>query len=69
MLEQAIRLTKRTANSRVSGRATGRLEKEMIKYVAVLKRLEYDDTDSEEFWETVHKAVGTIIRCLRHVAR
>jgi hypothetical protein len=69
MLEQAIRLTKRTTVSRVSGRATGRSEKEMNKYLAVLKRLECDDPDSEEYWDNVHKVVGLIVRCLRDIDR
>jgi hypothetical protein len=69
MLEQAIRLTERTAGSRMSGWATGRLQKEMHKYVTVLKRLEQDDPNDEEFWETLHKAISTIVRCLRHIDR
>jgi hypothetical protein len=69
MLEQAVRLTRRHTDSRMSGRATGGLEKEMHKYIAVLKRLEHDDPDSQEFWETVHKTVGVIVRCLRNVDR
>lgn len=69
MLEQAIRLTRRTIDSRMSGQATGGLEKEMRKYVTVLKRLEQDDPDAEEFWETLNKAILKIVKCLRHIDR
>lgn len=69
MLEQAIRLAERTTDSRMSGRATGRLQKEMRKYLAVLGRLEQDDPNDKEFWETLHKAISTIVKCLRHIDR
>jgi hypothetical protein len=69
MLEQAVRLTRRTADSRMSGRTTGRLQKEMHKYLAVLKCLQQDDPNDKEFWETLHKALSTIVKCLRHIDR
>ena len=69
MLEQAIRLTERTTGSRMSGWATGRLQKEMHKYLAVLKRLEQDDPNEIEFWEALQKAISTIVKCLRHIDR
>lgn len=69
MLGRAIRLTKRITDSRMSGQATGRLEKEMHRYLAVLKRLEQDDPKFEEFWDTLQKAILTIVKCLRQVDR
>ena len=69
MLEQAIRLTRRTTDFRMSGQATGGLEKEMRKYVTVLKRQAQDDPNDEEFWETLHKAILKIVKCLRHIDR
>jgi hypothetical protein len=69
MLEQAIRLSSQIAGSGMSGRATGRLEKEMHKYLAVLKGLEQDNPSDNEFWETLQKAILTIVKCLRHLSR
>ena len=69
MLEQAIRLSTRIAEPGMSGRATGRLEKEMHKYLAVLKRLEQDDPNDTEFWDTVQKAILKIVKCLRQISR
>jgi hypothetical protein len=69
MLEQAIRLTRRTIDSRMSGQATGGLEKEMRKYVTVLKRLEQDDHNDQQFWENLQKAILKIVKCLRHLDR
>jgi hypothetical protein len=69
MLEQATQLTSRIAGLNMSGRATGRLEKEMHKYSAVLKSLEPDDPNDSEFWETLQKAILTIVKCLRHLSR
>src|ERR1700720_1281632 len=69
MLEQAIQLSSRIANSGMSDKATGRLEKEMHKYLAVLKRLEQDDPGDTEFWEILQKAILKIVRCLRQISR
>jgi hypothetical protein len=69
MLEQAIQLSSGIAESRMSGRATGRLEKEMHKYLAVLKRLEQDDPRDTEFWDIVQKAILKIVKCLRQISR
>ena len=69
MLEQAIRLSGQIAGAGVSGRATGRLEKEMHKYLAVLKRLEQDNPSDTEFWAVLQKAILKIVKCLRQISR
>ena len=69
MLGQAIHLTTGITGSRMSVGATGRLQKEMHKYLAVLKRLELDDPDEQQFWVTLQKAILTIVKCLRQIHR
>jgi len=64
MLGQAIRLSGQIAGSGVSGRATGRLEKEMHKYLAALKRLEPDEPSDTEYWAVLQKAILKIVKCL-----
>jgi hypothetical protein len=67
MLEQAVRRSICAAEFRMSGMATGRLETDLRKYVALLKRLAQDDP-SEEFWEILQKAILKLVKYLRRVS-
>ena len=68
MLDQAVRLLERAANSRMSGKATGRLVIDLREQIAILKHLEQDDPDGQ-FWKVLERAIAKFVRCLRQMNR
>jgi hypothetical protein len=64
MLEHAVRLSLRNAETSMSDMANGRLASDLSKDVRRLKCLVQDDPE-DSFWDVLHKAIFKLVKFVR----